>query len=159
MEHRYRVLAACFLVEVLHGTGSSECESCSTPGEKRLRPDWIAFGNWEIWEESWPIWTSGSVVRNILLNSLSRSRGSSTYLFSLFYYWRFILCEEVNRVWKLLLGDKSTVSTTALGNYFIGPFPGAWRFASVQWGSYWQTSTRFITTSRRGADETIPRRP
>ena len=27
---------------------------------------------------------------------------------------------------------ESTVSTTALGNYFIGLIPGAWRFASVQ---------------------------
>ena len=39
-----------------------------------------------------------------------------------------MLCEEVNRVWKLrvvLETTESTVSTTALGNYFIGPFPGA----------------------------------
>ena len=41
---------------------------------------------------------------NILLNSLSRSRGSSTH--KLFFITGGLLCVEVNCVWKLLLGDK-----------------------------------------------------
>ena len=39
-------------------------------------------------------------ARNILLNSLSRSRGSSTH-YSPFFITGGLLCEEVNRVWKL----------------------------------------------------------